>query len=202
MPVLTDPDETDADETDPDEIGADETGRAETARAATPTAHGATLTRVLAVLVALAALAALFFGTRWALALTDDGRELAEARDAVLVDARQAAININTLDFADVEAGLDLWEQSSTGPVLEEFRANREEYGQAVAQARRATEATVVDAAVAELDQRAGVARVLVGVDVRVFAEGQQPVLTRQRLQLEMTRTDEGWKASRVAPVR
>jgi Mce-associated membrane protein len=26
--------------------------------------------------------------------------------------------------------------------------------------------------------------------------------VTRQRLQLEMTRTDDGWKASRVAPVR
>lgn len=158
--------------------------------------------RVLAVLTALAALAALFFGVRWGLAATDDGLELAETRETVLQDARQAAINLNTLDHRDVEAGLDLWEQTSTGTVLEEFRTNREQYAQFVAESKRTTEATVTDAAVAELDTRAGIARVLLGVDVQVTPEGQEPVLTRQRLQLEMTRTDEGWKVSRLSPVR
>jgi Mce-associated membrane protein len=157
---------------------------------------------VLAVLVTIAALAALFFGTRWALAVTDDGLELATQREAVLVDARQSAINLNTLDFSNVAAGLDLWEQTSTGPLLDEFRANRAEYEQVVTQSRRVTQAEVKDAAVAELDVRAGIARVLVAVDVTVRPEGQEPIVTRQRLQLEMTRTDQGWKASRVAPVR
>jgi Mce-associated membrane protein len=156
----------------------------------------------LAVLVALAALAALFFGGRWVLATGDDGLELAAQREAALMDARQAAINLNSLDHRNVAAGLDLWEQTSTGTLLEEFRANRAEYEQVVTQARRVTVATVQDAAVAELDVRAGTARVLVAIDVEVSPEGQAPVVTRQRLQLEMTRTDEGWKASRVAPVR
>jgi Mce-associated membrane protein len=120
----------------------------------------------------------------------------------VLVDARQAAINLNSLDYHNVQAGLDLWEQTSTGPLLDEFRANRAEYEKVVTDARRVTVATVQDAAVAELDTRAGIARVLVGLDVEVRPEGQDPVVTRQRLQLEMTRTDGGWKASRVAPVR
>lgn len=156
----------------------------------------------LAALVALAALAALFFGGRWVLAATDDGLELAAQREAVLVDARQAAINLNSLDHRNVTAGLDLWEQTSTGPLLEEFRANRAEYEQVVTRAQRVTVATVRDAAVAQLDARAGTARVLVAIDVEVRPEGQDPVVTRQRLQLEMTRTDQGWKASRVAPVR
>lgn len=60
----------------------------------------------------------------------------------------------------------------------------------------------MTDAAVAELDTRAGIARVLVGVDVQVRPEGEEAVLTRQRLQLEMTRTAEGWKVSTLAPVR
>jgi len=157
----------------------------------------------LAALVALAAVAALFFGGRWVLALNDDGLELAAQREAVLVDARQAAINLNTLDYRDVAAGLDLWEQTSTGLLLDEFRANRAEYEQVIAQARHVTVATVKDAAVAELDVRSGVARVLVAIDVEVRPEGQdQPMITRQRLELEMTRTDQGWKASRVMPVR
>ena len=158
---------------------------------------------VLAVLTMLAVLAALFFGVRLGLALTDDNLALAQARDAVLIDARQAAINLNTLDSADVQAGLDLWAQSSTGSVLEEFQRNRETYAKFVAEAKRSTEASVVDAAVAELDLRAGLARVLVGVDVIVRPEGQEPVLSRQRLQLEMTRMPDGvWKVSRIAPVR
>ncbi|WP_433276028.1 hypothetical protein ACQPZA_33090 [Pseudonocardia xinjiangensis] len=158
--------------------------------------------RALALLVAVAALAAAFFGVRWALALGDDGLELARERDVVLIDAQQAAINLNSLDFTHVDAGLDLWEQTSTGPLLDEFRANRAEYNKVVTDSKRVTTATVADAAVAELDVRAGTARVLVGVDVKVVPQGQDPVVTRQRLQLEMTRTDAGWKASRLAPVR
>jgi Mce-associated membrane protein len=156
----------------------------------------------LVALVALAAVAAVFFGARFVLSLNDEGLELAAEREAVLVDARQAAINLNSLDYHNVQAGLDLWEQTSTGPLLDEFRANRAEYEQVVTEARRVTVATVQDAAVAELDVRAGIARVLVGLDVEVRPEGQDPVVTRQRLQLEMTRTDDGWRASRVAPVR
>lgn len=158
--------------------------------------------RALAALVALAAVATLFFGVRWAMALGDDDLDLAAARDTVLVDAQQAAINLNSLDHRAVDAGLDLWEQTSTGGLLEEFRANRAEYTKVVGDSKRVTEATVKDAAVAELDIRAGTARVLVGLDVEVRPEGEAPTITRQRLQLEMTRTDDGWKASKVAPVR
>ena len=158
--------------------------------------------RILTWLVALAAVAAVVFGTLWVLALNSDALALARDRDAVLVDARQAAINLNTLNYQDVDAGLNLWEQSSTGSVLDEFRKNRDAYAKAVTDSQRSTVATVPDAAVAELDQRAGVARVLVGVDVTVTPEGQPPVVTRQRLQLEMTRTDTGWKVSKLNPVR
>ena len=72
--------------------------------------------RVLVPLVAVAAVVALFFGVRWGLALGDDDLKVAAARDSVLVDAQQAAININTLDYRTVAKGLDLWEQTSTGP--------------------------------------------------------------------------------------
>lgn len=154
--------------------------------------------RLLTALVAVAAVVAVVLGILWAVTLTDGSRELAQTRDVVLVDARQAAINLNSLDFENVQAGLDLWEQSSTAGLLEEFRSNRAEYAQLVTESQRTTEATVPDAAVAELDLRAGIARVIVGVDVQVTAQGQEPSLFRQRLQMEMTRTEAGWKASRA----
>ena len=39
-------------------------------------------------------------------------------------------------------------------------------------------------------------------VDVTVTPEGQAPAVTRQRLQMEMTRTPSGWKVSKLSPVR
>lgn len=154
------------------------------------------LARPLTVAVAVAAVLAVVLGVLWAITLTDSGRELAETRDVVLVDAQRAAVTLNSLDSAAVEPGLDAWEQMSTGGLLDEFRANRAEYAQLVAASQRTTTATVVDAAVAELDLRSGVARVLVGVDVQVSQGGQEPTLVRNRIQLEMTRTEQGWKAS------
>ncbi|MFC4942698.1 hypothetical protein [Pseudonocardia sp. GCM10023141] len=158
--------------------------------------------RVLSVLVALAAVVALVFGVLWVMALNSTDLEMAATRDTVLLDAQQAAINLNSLDATKVDAGLDLWEQTSTGPLLDEFKKNRADYAKVVSDSKRVTKATVTDAAVSQLDVRTGVARVLVGLDVQVTPEGQQPVVTRQRLQLEMTRTDAGWKASRLSPVR
>ena len=162
------------------------------------------LRRVLVIAVVLAALAAAALGALWALAATSGSLELARDRDAVLVDARQAAINLNTLDYRNAAAGLDLWQQSSTGQVLTEFEQNRDQYAKLVQESRRATVATVPAAAVTELDEQAGVARVLVAVDVTVTVtpEGQAPAVTRQRLQVEMTRTPSGWKASLLSPVR
>lgn len=158
--------------------------------------------RALVIAVVLAAAAAVAFGTLWVLAASSGSLAMARDRDAVLADARQAAINLNTLDYRNVAAGLDLWQQSSTGQVLAEFQQNRDQYAKLVQESRRATVATVPDAAVTELDEHAGVARVLVAVDVTVTPEGQAPAVTRQRLQMEMTRTPAGWKVSLLSPVR
>ncbi len=158
--------------------------------------------RALTALVAVAAVAAVVLGILWVLALNSSSLALARDRDAALVAAQQAAVALNTLNYKDVDNGLNQWEQVSTGSVLDEFRQNRAQYAKAVSDSKRATVATVPSAAVGELDERAGIARVLVGVDVTVTPEGQQPTLTRQRLQLEMTRTDAGWKVSKLSPVR
>ena len=158
--------------------------------------------RVLLVVVALAAVAALVSGVLWLLAVNSGSLALSRDRDAVLVDAKQAAINMNTLDYKNVDAGLALWEQSSTGDLLAQIQKGRAEYAKAVSEAKRSTVATVPDAAVVELGDRAGVARVLVAIDVTVTPEGQAPVVSRQRLQLQMARTPEGWKVSNLSPVR
>lgn len=159
------------------------------------------LGRVLPVASVVAAVLAIVFGALWLIALNSDSVTIASNRDAVLRDARQAVLNLNTLDYHNAQAGLDLWIQSSTGSVRDEFAKNRDAYAQLVTQQKRTTTATISDAAVAELDDRSGTARVLLGVDVTVTPEGQEPTVTRQRIEAEMTRTDDGWKISALDPL-
>ncbi len=159
------------------------------------------LARVLPVASVIAAVLALVFGALWLIALNSDSVTIASDRDEVLQDARQAVLNLNTLDYHNAQAGLDLWVQSSTGSVRDEFAKNRDAYAQLVTQQKRTTTATISDAAVGELDNRSGVARVLLGVDVTVTPEGQKPTVTRQRIEAEMTRTDDGWKVSALDPL-
>lgn len=166
-----------------------------------PPAPSGRLARALPIASVVAAVLALVFGALWLISLNSDSVTVASQRDAVLRDARQAVLNLNTLDFHNAQGGLDLWIQSSTGSVRDEFEKNRDAYAQLVTQQKRTTSATIADAAVAELDDRAGVARVLVGVDVTVTPEGQQPTVTRQRIEAEMTKTPDGWKVSALDPL-
>ena len=154
---------------------------------------------VLAVLAILACAAAVWFGLSWYRAAHDESLELAATRDVVLREAQQAAVNLNTLNFERVDQTLDRLERSSTGELLEEYRRNRQAYARAITDTRAKTEARVLDAAVARLDTRTGRAVVLVANEVTMTGPQAQPTAQRQRLQLEMTRTGQGWKASAVA---
>ncbi len=160
-----------------------------------------TVTVAIAVPAALAVGAAGWFGVSWYRAAHDELLSGGIARDTVLQDAQQATTNLNTLDYRRVQDGLALWEQSATGSLLEEMRANRVTYAQAITEAKTTTTARTLDGAVAELDERSGTARVLVGVDVTSVREGGEPSCVRRRMELEMRRADTVWKVDKLAPV-
>ena len=140
-------------------------------------------------------------GVSWYQAVHDESRASGVVRDAVLQDAQQATINLNTLDYRRVQDGLTLWEQSASGPLLEEVRANRATYARVITESKTTTTATVFGGGVADIDWRAGTARVLVGVDVTSVREGAEASCVRRRIQLEMRRAGTAWKADRLAPV-
>jgi len=158
-------------------------------------------TMVVAVLALVAWVTAGWFGVSWYRVAHDESITVAMVRDTVLQDAQQAAINVNTLDYRQVQGGFELWEQSATGTALEEFRKNRDAYVRTVTESKTTSTARVGDAAVAELNERAGTARVLVGVDVTYTPEQQEASCVRQRLQLQMKRTPDGWKVDQLAPI-
>lgn len=158
-------------------------------------------TVVVGVLAAVACIVAAGFGLSWYRAAHDESITLGTVRDNALQAAQQAAINVNTLDHHRVGGGFELWEQSATGTALEEFRTHRDVYVRTVTEARTSSTARVRDAAVAELDDRAGTAAVLVGVDVTYTPEQREASCVRQRLLLGMKRTPDGWKVEKIGPV-
>ncbi|MGH3864796.1 MAG: hypothetical protein ACRDQ4_01440 [Pseudonocardiaceae bacterium] len=165
-----------------------------------------TVTIAVAVLTAAALLTAGWFGLSWYRAAHDESLALGMARDTVLQDAQQATVNLNTLDYRRVQDGLTLWEQSATGALLDEVRANRDTYARAITDSQTTTTARTLDGAVAELDNRAGTARVLIGVDVTSHREHGDASCVRRRMQLEMRRSGTGrdgtaWKVDKLAPV-
>lgn len=174
------------------------------------------ITGVLAGFAAVAVGAAGWSGLSWYRTAHDESLTSGTARDAVLQDAQQATVNLNTLDYRRVQEGLALWQQSATGSLLDEIRANRTTYAQVITDTKTATAAGALDGAVAQLDERAGTAQVLIGVDVTAVRHGGQPSCVRRRIQLEMRRSDADalggvsgaphgaravWKVDKLAPV-
>lgn len=154
-----------------------------------------------AVLLAVSAVAATCFGVSWAVAANDESLAFAVERDEALEAGRQAVVNFNTLDYRDVEAGLDLWARSSTGPLHDEVVKGKQGNADRIKQAKSSTKAEVLTAALSGLDQRTGKASMIAVVKVTVTQEGQQPVEKRSRYQAELSRVGEEWKLSGISPV-
>ncbi|MFC8128506.1 hypothetical protein [Streptomyces sp. NPDC057302] len=135
-------------------------------------------------------------GSTWYAAAHDDSVRFATTRDEVLAAGEQAALNMNTLDHRDLERGLDAWEQSATGSLLDELREGRPEFEKQVRAARTVTTAQVLSGAVTELDEREGRAGVLIAMRITVDPPKKKPSTKESRLLGELTRTGDGWKLS------
>jgi Mce-associated membrane protein len=121
-------------------------------------------------------------------------------RDAAVAGGTEAVEVLNTLDYTDVEAGLDRWESVATGDLLTELRNNRQRSAEQITLTQSKTVATVLSAALAEFDASSGTARLLAAMKVDVTVNGQQST-KRNRMSLSLTRTADGWQANAVAVV-
>ncbi|GGP57853.1 hypothetical protein [Saccharothrix coeruleofusca] len=157
---------------------------------------------VAAVLAVLAAGYAVWAGVSWWGASSSDSVAYARERDEVLRVGQVGIANFTTLDYREVDRDLDRWLDTSTGALRSEIESDRAVRAKQLADARTVTESRVLDAAVTELDDRAGRARVIAVVETSVMPEGGQSVKKVDRYQTELTRTDAGWKLSALGPVR
>lgn len=154
----------------------------------------------LAVVMTLAALAATgWFGIRLATSMSDEQLAAADARTAAVTEGSRAVAILNSLDHRRTDAGLARWEQASTGMLHEQINSGRRDIARAVESRKTITTATVVQAALAELDHDR--ARLMAVVDVKVQPRNAEPVTKRARFLGELQRVGQQWKLAALTPV-
>lgn len=173
--------------------------------AAEPDASATRPSRLPLVCAAVALVAALAFAVVALivhLTASPGGSAAAAARDAVLLDARQDIVVLNTLDYRSVDAGLKRWSAASTGTLHDSLTHVGAATRKHIVAARRITTAKVLAAAVVALDTRAGSATVIASVELHVApAGGGAATIRRERLRAEMSRVGDTWKVASLSQV-
>ncbi|MBM9462356.1 hypothetical protein JL108_02775 [Aeromicrobium sp. YIM 150415] len=137
----------------------------------------------------------------WA-ALNDDTIERAETRDAVLVRATQHIETLNTLDYRDLDAGLEAWTDASTGTLRDQLAGVPDEEKQMLAEQQMISSGEVVEAAVTDLDD--DTATVIAAVEVTVTDGSDpdaEPTVKRNRFSAELLHEDGDWKLESLSQV-
>ncbi|RZQ63289.1 hypothetical protein EWH70_16310 [Amycolatopsis suaedae] len=153
---------------------------------------------MLAVLAALAVAAAAWTGWSWWSASDDAELTVARERDAVVAAATEGLAVLNTMDHRRAQADVARWLEVTTGQLAKDLSGDRELHQRRATDTATVATATVNRTAVAELDPGAGTARLLAVVDVRLSTRGAPPADTRSRLDVQLNRTESGWKVSAV----
>ncbi|HYK31426.1 MAG TPA: hypothetical protein VEV63_05660 [Streptosporangiaceae bacterium] len=155
---------------------------------------------VLGTAAALVLAALVFAGVAgWSWVSAPRASADAQSRDQALRAGEQAVLNFNTLDYRSVDAGLRLWEQSSTGPLRAQVVAGQASFALQIRQARTVTTARVLEAALTSLSSRA--ATIIVAIQITVTPASGAPNTKQSRLEGQLTKTSSGWKLSALSQV-
>ena len=154
--------------------------------------------RVLVVAAVLSVLAALFSGWTWWRAASDDSFARGRERDAVLAAAGPELVTLNTIDYRSAGADVDRWIAATTGQYGKDLSGDRQLQIDRASTARTVSSASLVQAAVTEIDVAAGSARLLAVLDVRVSTGGAAATPRLNRLTVDVSRSPDGWKISGV----
>lgn len=155
---------------------------------------------VVSVLAVVALVAAAWFGFGWGRALLVD-RPAAEARDAALSGAMQAAINLNSVDAADVDTSIENMRSSITGEALNnDLAATEQQIREQVAQTGTGMSADVLFGSLTALDTDADTAQALIVLAVKTtwpdnFVENKVTV------NVAMRKDGDVWKAETIQPL-
>jgi Mce-associated membrane protein len=146
----------------------------------------------------VAVLAAAFSGWSWWHAASDDALARGRERDAVLAAAGPELVTLNTIDYRNAGTDVDRWISATTGQYGKDLSGDRQVQVERASTARTVSTASLVEAAVTEIDAAAGKARLLAVLDVRVSTGGAPASPRMNRLTVDVSRSDSGWKVAGV----
>jgi Mce-associated membrane protein len=151
------------------------------------------------VLLAASVLFAAFGGWYWLSAprVSSD----AGVRDQALRSGEQAVLNFNTLDYRHVDAGVNLWLQSSTGSLHASIVAGQTSFEEQIVKAQTTTSARILDAALTQLNVQSGRAVIIVAIQLTVTPAHGAASTKQSRLEGTLARTASGWKLSGLSQV-
>lgn len=154
-------------------------------------------TVAVTVVLVGALVVAVWFGVGWARAAFVE-KPRADARESALADARQAAINLNSFDAADLDRSFADIQSSITGDLTEDLDATRDQLTQQTQQTGARSTAEVLGATLTSLNSDDGSADALVVLATTTTWPDQSSRKVRVTMRLTMTEGDDGvWRASK-----
>jgi len=154
----------------------------------------------LALVVAALAFAG-WAGWTWWQAAGDESISYAQARDEALAAGRSHVTLLTSLDSSDVDGGIERWLDVCTGALRDELAATDAATRKTLTDGGTVATGRVLDAAVSELNTRAGTAKLLVSVEIATTKDGGPPATKRNRFVAGLSRSDHGWLLSALDQV-
>ncbi|EGD23010.1 hypothetical protein [Prescottella equi] len=154
-------------------------------------------TVAVGVLLVGALTAAVWFGYGWAHAALSE-KPAAEARESALADARQAAINLNSFDAANLDKSFSDIESSITGALVDDLNATRDQLAQQTQQTGARSQSEVLGASLTSLNTDDGTADAIVVLATDTSWPNETSRKVRVTMRLTMEEGDDGvWRASK-----
>jgi Mce-associated membrane protein len=141
-------------------------------------------------------------GYSWFSASRAEALTYGTARDEALQTGRELVAQLSTLDYHQVDQGIARWLDASTGPLHDQLARTDDTTKKTLAADAAVSTGKVLDAALSELDEHAGTAKMLASVEVTVAKDKVAPATKRNRFAAQLVRTDAGWKLSALDQIQ
>ncbi|MFJ4652931.1 hypothetical protein ACIP5Y_16830 [Nocardia sp. NPDC088792] len=155
-----------------------------------------TLTSVVLLVVAL--IFAGWLGGTWIFGGLVQDKPRADAREHVLTDARQAAINLMSFNPDDIDGSLANIRSSMTGDLLKQQEQGQDQLKQTATDSKTRIVATVEGITVTSLNSERDHASAFAVLKITRTWPGGQPASFRQLWTLDMVKQGSTWKAEKA----
>ncbi|MVU83980.1 hypothetical protein GPX89_42980 [Nocardia sp. ET3-3] len=147
-------------------------------------------------LLIVSVIAAGVIGYLWFGDHKDESR--AQARDSVLTDARQAAVNLMSINPDDIDGSLANIRSSMTGDLLKQQEDGQDELKKQAQDSKTRIQASVEGITLTSLNSELDHASTFAVLKITRSWPGGQPASFRQLWTLDMVKTGDTWKAEKA----